>query len=122
MRFAGSPQLAGFMSDSPAYDQISDANSKARSDNRAMNHAAEGFVASSGLSAMAKIKSAHENARATIAGAEADAAASQAQGMGSIFSGIAGGIGNMDFSGGGGASFTPPKVGHGYAGSGFMSS
>ena len=119
MRFAGSPQLAGFMSDSPAYDQISDAGTKARSQNRQMNHAAEGYVASSGLDAMAKIQSAEHNARATIAGAEADAAATQAQGIGSIFSGIAGGIGNIDF--GGSASFTPPKVGHSYASSGFMS-
>ena len=88
-----------------------------------MNHEAEGFVASAGLDAMAKVKASKHNARAIIAGAEADAAATQAQGMSSMIGSIASGFGSMDFSGGGGSSatFTPPKVGHGYASSGFMS-
>ena len=123
MRFAGSPQMASFMGDSPAYDQISDVGTKMRSQNRQMNHEAEGFVASSGLNSMAKIKAATHNARAIVAGAEADAAATQAQGMSSMIGSIASGFGSMDFSGGGGSSatFTPPKVGHDYASSGFMS-
>ena len=104
MRFAGSPQLAGFMSDSPAYDQISDAGSKARSQNRQMNHEAEGYVASSGLDAMAKIQSAQHQARATVAAAEADASATQAQGMSSMIGSIASGFGGMSFGGGGGVS------------------
>ena len=101
MRFAGSPQLAGFLADSPAYDQISNAGTKARSQNRQVNHEAEGFVASSGLAGMAKIKAAQHQARATVAAAEADASATQAQGISSMIGSIAGGFGNIDFSGGG---------------------
>ena len=102
MRFAGSPQLAGFLADSPAYDQINNAATKARSQNRQMNHEAEGFVASSGLNAMSKIKSAQHQARATIANAEADAAATQAQGVERMVGSITNGFGSIDFGGGGG--------------------
>jgi hypothetical protein len=101
MRFAGAPQIANFLSDSPRFDQLANTFTKARSDNRAMNHEAEGFVASSGLDAMSKIKQAGHQARATIAAGEADAAATQAQGMSGMMSGIAGGIGNISFGGGG---------------------
>ena len=105
MRFAGSPQIKDFIADSPRFDQIANTFSDARSDNRSMNHAAEGHVASSGLNAMSKIKQAGHQARGIIAGGEADAAASRAQGMSGMMSGIAGGIGNISFGGGG--SSTP---------------
>ena len=111
MRFAGGPQMARFMGDSPRYDQLSDIHNEARSVNRQMNHEAEGFVASAGLDAMAKVKSATHNARAIVAGAEADAAASQAQGMSGMMSGIAGGIGNISFGGGSTGSGSSPAFG-----------
>ena len=101
MRFAGAPQIKNFLAESPRFDQIANTFSEARSANRSMNHEAEGFVASSGLDAMSKIKQAGHQARATIAAGEADAAASQAQGMSGMMSGIAGGIGNISFGGGG---------------------
>ena len=115
MRFAGSgvrgstaarlsgqaPQMSRFMGDSPRYDQLSDIHNEARSVNRQMNHEAEGFVASAGLDAMAKVKASKHNARAIIAGAEADAAAQKASGMSSMIGSIASGFGSMDFSGGG---------------------
>ena len=124
MRFAGAPQIANFLSESPRYDQIADVFSESRSQNRQMNHEAEGYVAQSGLNAMSKIKQAGHQARGIIAGAEADAAASRASGMSGMMSGIAGGIGNISFGGGGATpapSITPPKVGYGFQGSGFMS-
>ena len=43
MRFAGGPQMARFMGDSPRYDQLSDIHNEARSVNRQMNHEAEGL-------------------------------------------------------------------------------
>ena len=105
MRFAASsPQIKNFLADSPAYGQISNAFTKARSANRALNHEAEGFIASSGLNAMSKIKASEHQARAIVAGGEADAAASQAQGMSGMMSGIAGGIGNISFGGGSSSS------------------
>ena len=106
MRFAGGPQMARFMGDSPRYDQLSDVASKSRSMQQQMNHEAEGYVSSAGLDAMAKVKASKHNARAIIAGAEADAAATQAQGMSSMIGSIASGFGSMDFSGGGGSSST----------------
>ena len=101
MRFAGGPQMSRFMGDSPRYDQLSDIHNEARSVNRQMNHEAEGFVASAGLDAMAKVKASKHNARAIIAGAEADAAAQKASGMSSMIGSIASGFGSMDSSGGG---------------------
>ena len=93
--------MARFMGDSPRYDQLSDVASKSRSMQQQMNHEAEGYVSSAGLDAMAKVKSATHNARAIVAGAEADAATSKAQAFRSIFDNVAGGIANMDFGGGG---------------------
>ena len=107
MRFAGGPKMANFFADAPRFDQITNMATRARSENRAMNHEAEGFIASSGLNAMSKIKQAGHQARAIVAGGEADAAASQAQGMSGMMSGIAGGIGNISF-GGNSSSTTSP--------------
>ena len=115
--------MADFFADSPRFDQIANMGTRARSENRAINHEAEGFIAASGLNAMSKIKQAGHQARAIVAGGEADAAASQAQGMSGLMSGIAGGIGNISFGGGAAPapSVTPPKVGYGFQSSGFMS-
>ena len=79
MRFAGSnPQISSFISAdfSPRYDEQADAGMKGRSLERKVGHEAEGFVASSGLDAMAKVQGAHEQARGIVAQGEAQAAAS----------------------------------------------
>ena len=104
MRFAGSnPQISSFISAdfSPRYDEQADAGMKGRSLERKMGHEAEGFVASSGLDAMAKVQGAHEQARGIVAQGEAQGEASRAQGMSSMMSSIAGGIGGMSFGGSG---------------------
>lgn len=111
-RFAFSAPISSFMADRPDFSQISNIGNEMRSKNRQVNHEAEGFVASTGLDAMSKVKSAEHNARAIEAGGQARAAQAQAQGISGMMSGIASGIGSMSFGGGGSAaSGTSPPFG-----------
>ena len=109
MRFAGA-NIASFMSERPNYGELGSLGMEARSSERQTNSASEGFVAQAGLDSMAKIKEAKYQAEGIEAQGAANAAATQAQGMSSMIGSIAGGIGNMSFGGGGGAT-------GGYAGS-----
>ena len=99
MRFAGA-NIASFMSERPNYGELGSLGMEARSSERQTNSASEGFVAQAGLDSMAKIKEAKYQAEGIEAQGAANAAATQAQGMSSMISGIAGGIGNMSFGGG----------------------
>ena len=99
MRFAGA-NIASFMSERPNFGELGSLGMEARSSERQTNSAAEGFVAQAGLDSMAKIKAAKYQAEGIEAQGAANAAATQAQGMSSMMSGIAGGIGNMSFGGG----------------------
>ena len=115
MRFAGSPQVANFLAETPDYGMMAKTGIQSRGMEKRMSHEAEGLVAGTGLDALAKVNSATEAARGIVAQGEAQGASSQAQGMSSMMSGIAGGIGNMSFGGGGGGgipSFTSPSVGN----------
>lgn len=118
MRFAGA-NIAGFMSERPNYGELGNLGMKARSSERQTNAASEGFVAQAGLDSMAKIKEAKYQAEAIEAQGAANAAATRAQGMSSMFSGIAGGIGNMSFGGGssGPAAVSRTDPGRGIPGS-----
>ena len=100
MRFAGA-NIAGFMSERPNFGELGSLGMEARSSERQTNSAAEGYVAQAGLDSMAKIKEAKYQAEGIEAQGAANAAATQAQGMSSMMSGIAGGIGSMSFGGGG---------------------
>ena len=122
-RFAGSsPQIQSFMSGdfSPRYDEQADIYSKAKSFERQTAMDSEAYTAAAGLDSMGKIASAHHQARGIEAGGMERAAGHQAAGMQGLFGGLAKGIGGMNF-GGGASAASVPKVGHGYAGSGFMS-
>lgn len=99
MRFAGA-NIAGFMSERPNFGELGSFGMEARSSERQTNSAAEGLVAQSGLDSMAKIKEAKYQAEGIEAQGAANAAATRAQGMSSMISGIAGGIGKMSFGGG----------------------
>ena len=100
MRFAGA-NIASFMSERPNFGELGSLGMEARSSERQTNSAAEGFVAQAGLDSMAKIKEAKYQAEAIEAQGAANAAATQAEGMSSMMSGLAGGIGKMSFGGGG---------------------
>lgn len=114
MRFAGSsPQIASFMKGSPRFDEMGDMYGKARTHERNTSHEAEAIVAGSGLDAMGQVKAAGHQARGIEAQGAAAAAATQARGMQGMMQGIAGGIGNMSFGGGGGAS-APATIQTGY--------
>ena len=102
MRFAGA-NIASFMSERPNFGELGSLGMEARSSERQTNTASEGFVAQAGLDSMAKIKEAKYQAEGIEAQGAANAAATRAQGMSSMMSGIAGGIGNMSFGGGGGS-------------------
>ena len=123
MRFAGA-NIASFMSERPNYGELGNLGMEARSSERQTNTASEGFVAQAGLDSMAKIKEAKYQAEGIEAQGAANAAATQAQGMSSMISGIAGGIGNMSFGGGGtfkyaggpGSSGTAMGAGNGVVG------
>lgn len=105
MRFAGSsPQIASYMQSSPRFDEIGDMYGKARTHERNTGHEAEAIVAGSGLDAMGQVKAASHQARGIVAQGSAQAAATEAQGWKGLADGIAGGIGNMSFGGGGGSS------------------
>ena len=98
MRFAGA-NIASFMSERPNFGELGSLGMEARSSERQTNTASEGFVAQAGLDSMAKIKEAKYQAEAIEAQGAANAAATRAQGMSSMMSGLAGGIGKMNFGG-----------------------
>jgi hypothetical protein len=108
-RFAAGPSVSSFFADSPQYGVISDKLMQAKSQQRQAATQAESFVERSGLDSMERIRTAEAQARATAAGAAGDASATRSQGMSSMFGSIAGGIGSMDFGGGGGS----PGIGTG---------
>ena len=104
MRFAGAPQVSAFLSDRPDYGDIADLGLKARSKERQTATAAEARTHMAKLDAMAEVRAAEHRARGIEAGGQAQAAATRASGMSSMFGSIAGGIGKLDFGGGGGFS------------------
>ena len=109
MRFAGSnPQLNEYMRISPRFDEMGNAQGKARAFERNTATEAEGYVASAGLDSMAKVQAAEHQARGIEAQGQAQGAASQAQGMAGMFGGIAKGIGGLNLGGGG--SSAPPAI------------
>ena len=101
MRFAGAPQVAAFLSDRPDYGAVADLGLKARSKERQTATAAEARTHMAKLDAMAEVRAAEHQARGIEAGGQAQAAATRASGVREMFDSIAGGIGKMDFSGGG---------------------
>jgi len=110
MRFAGSnPQLNEYMSISPRFDEMGNAQGKARAFERNTATEAEGYVAAAGLDSMAKVQAAEHQARGIEAQGQAQGAASQAQGMAGMFGGIAKGIGGLNL-GGGAAPSAPATI------------
>ena len=90
MRFAAQqPGIAQFLTSGPDYGGISDLGMQARSKERQTGHKAEANIRVNGLDAMAKIKAAKHEAKGIIAGGQAQASATQAQGLSSMFSNIA---------------------------------
>ena len=106
-RFAGSPQMASFMQQGFDAGLVGETGMQAKSQERQYAALAQGEIGAMGLDAMGRIKSAAHQARAIEAQADAQAAATRASGMSSMISSIAGGIGSLNFSGGGGASVSP---------------
>ena len=100
MRFAGAPQVASFLSDRPDYGAVADLGLRARSKERQTATAAEARTHMAKLDAMAQVRAAKHQARGIKAGGQAQAAATRASGMSSMFGSIAGGIGSLDFGGG----------------------
>lgn len=112
MRFASeNPSVASYMTSSPSYGDVGMAFQNSRGQLKAAAHEAEGYTQSMGLDALGKVKSAEAQAPGIIAGGAARGGAAQAQGMAGMFSGIAGGIGKLDFGGGGGGSFAYDPAG-----------
>ena len=104
MRFAGSPQVSAFLSGRPNYGAVADLGLRARSKERQTATAAEARTHMAKIDAMAQVRAAEHQARGIKAGGQAQAAATRASGMSGMFGSIAGGIGSLDFSGGGGSS------------------
>ena len=104
MRFAGAPQVSAFLSNRPNYGDVADLGLRARSKERQTATAAEARTHMAKIDAMAQVRAAEHQARGIKAGGQAQAAATRASGMSSMFGSIAGGIGNLDFSSGGGGS------------------
>ena len=116
MRFAGAPQVAAFLSDRPDYGAVADLGLRARSKERQTATAAEARTHMAKLDAMAEVRAAEHQARGIEAGGQAQAAATRASGMSGMIGSIAGGIGKLDFSGGGGGAYDNPNntlSGHG---------
>ena len=108
MRFAAQqPGIAQFLTSGPDYGGISDLGMQARSKERQTGYKAEANIRVNALDAMAKIKAAKHEAKGIIAGGQAQASATQAQGLSSMFSNIA--YGAARFKKPGGKEFpTPP--------------
>ena len=110
MRFAGSPQIASFLSEGPDYGAVADLSMKARSKENQTLTAATAKVNATGLDAMAQVRAAEHQARGIAAGGQAQAAATRASGMSGMFGSIASGIGSLDF-GGGGSNYSFDPIG-----------
>ena len=107
MRFAAQqPGIAEFLTSGPDYGGITDLGMQARSKERQTGYQAEANIRVNALDAMAKIKAAKHEAKGIIAGGQAQAAATQAQGLSSMFGNIATGVANFKKPDGGGP--TPP--------------
>ena len=90
MRFAAQqPGIAQFLTSGPDYGGILDLGMQARSKERQTGYKAEANIRVNALDAMAKIKAAKHEAKGIIAGGQAQASATQAQGLSSMFSNIA---------------------------------
>ena len=116
MRFAAGPKMTSFLTDGPDFAAIGSTGMDAASAERQTDIAAEAKIHGSGLESMSMIKQAAHQARGIKAGGQAQAAATRASGMSGMIGSIAGGIGSLDFSGGGGGAYNNPKntlSGHG---------
>ena len=116
-RFAAStPQIKNFMASTPGYDALGNLLQSARSQERAYSTAEQAQTRAAGLDAMAKVKTAKYQGKATIAQARAGAAATQAQGFSNMMGSIAGGIGKIKIPSGNGGfgtvSTTPGDFGY----------
>ena len=103
-RFAGSPQMASFLQDTFNSGLVAESGMQAKSKEQQTATLSEGAIGAAGLDAMGQIKSAAHQARGIEAQGDAQAAATRASGMSSMIGSIAGGLGSLDFSGGGGTS------------------
>ena len=108
MRYAGSNAFASayknILQDIPDYAGLSTTSLDATSSERQQDTFSQARVEGAGLNSMEIVKSAAHKARGIEAGGQAQAAATRASGMSSMIGSIAGGIGSLDFSGGGGGS------------------
>ena len=102
MRFAGAPQVAAFLPDRPNYGAIADLGLQARSKERQTATAAEARTNMAKIDAMADVRAAEHEARGIEARGQAQASATRATGLSNMIGSIAGGVGNIDFGGGGG--------------------
>ena len=107
MRFAGT-QLSNFMGDTMDYSAIAGTSQKGRSMERQAVMEGEGLVANAGVQSLGKIQSAQYQADAIEAGGAAQGQQAMASGLGSMFSGLAGGISKFGSSGGGGGGYVTP--------------
>ena len=112
MRFAGAPQITSFLGDSPDYGKIAQTGMDAASKERQSATYSRANTHLAGLDAMAQVRSAEHQARGIAAGGQAQAAATRASGMSGMFGSIAGGIGSLDFGGGGGNSSDYHSMGY----------
>ena len=102
MRFAGAPQIASFLGDSPDYGALAQAGMNAASKERQSATYSRANTHVAGLDAMAQVRAAEHQARGIKAGGQAQASATRATGLSNMIGSIAGGVGNIDFGGGGG--------------------
>ena len=109
MRFAAQqPGIAQFLTSGPDYGGILDLGMQARSKERQTGYKSEANIRVNALDAMAKIKAAKHEAKGIIAGGQAQASATQAQGLSSMFSNIAYGAARFKKPGGKEPTPTPP--------------
>ena len=95
-RFAAStPQIASYMGDRPEFGALNQAGQDANTYERNIATEAEGFISATGLDSMEKVRSAGFKADAITKTAEAEASATQAQGMAGMVSSVAGGLGGL---------------------------
>lgn len=108
MRFAAGPKMTDFLSDKPDIVGLGTLGLDAASSERKSNIFSEAKIHGAGLNSMEIVQSAAHQARGIEASGQAQAAATRASGMSNMIGSIAGGIGGMDF-GGGGSSITPSQ-------------
>ena len=101
MRFAGT-ELSQYMNDGPDFTGLGRTMMQGQSLQRNAANVAEGRVAMAGIDSVGKVKSAGFQADAIEAQGAAQGQQAMASGIGSMFSGLAGGIGSMGGGGGGG--------------------